>query len=108
MCGDDGDPQAYEIGRQFRQAIIMVVRPSVFDSDVAAFNITGFVQAFAECCHEMCVQLGRTGAEKSDHWHRVLRARCQRHRRRATECRDEVPTPHVPPKAQGGSAYRVR
>ena len=52
----------------------MVVRPSVFDSDVAAFNITGFVQAFAECCHEMCVQLGRTGAEKSDHWHRLLRA----------------------------------
>jgi hypothetical protein len=82
---------------QFRQAIIVIVRPSVFDGHVAALNITRFAQSFAECRHEMCVRFGRTWAEETDHRHRgLLHARRHRPRsRRTTEQRYELAALHV-------------
>jgi hypothetical protein len=66
--------KAHLVGSAFRQPIIMSVRPSVFDGHVAALKMTGFAQSFAECLHEMCIRLGRTGAEEPDHRDRLLRA----------------------------------
>ena len=52
--GDDGDPTADQVGRQFRQAIVVIVRPAVFDRHVAALDVAGFAQALAECRHAIC------------------------------------------------------
>src|SRR5262249_43538954 len=49
---DDSHWAAYKIGRQFRQSIKVIVRPAVFDRDVAALGVAGFAQAFAERCYE--------------------------------------------------------
>ena len=39
---------ANQIGRQRRQAIILTLRPAVFDADIAVLDIAGVVQALAE------------------------------------------------------------
>jgi hypothetical protein len=39
---DDGHPAANQIGRQFRQPIILTVRPPIFDRNVLALDKTGF------------------------------------------------------------------
>src|SRR5262249_40665929 len=60
-----------------------------------AIDETGFAQAQAECCHKIGPRLRRTRMEKSNHRHRLLRARRQRpHGRRATEQRDELAADH--------------
>src|SRR5262249_54589324 len=90
-CGDDSYAHANQIGCQFRQAIILIVRPSVFDGHVAALNITRFAQSFAECCQEMCVRFGRTWAEEPDHrHHRLLPPRALHlHREQQTTAADQ-------------------
>jgi hypothetical protein len=87
---DGGDPPVDQIGRQCRQPIVLAVRVAVFDRHVAAFGMTGFAQAFAECGEEMG-ELGRRGAVQiSNHRHRLLRARRERPSRRAAEQSDEL------------------
>src|SRR5262249_15693072 len=87
---DDGYPAADQIGRQFRQPIIVIVRPEVFDGHVLALDIASFAEPFSECCDKICAPFGRTTEEKPDHWpRRLLRARRERPRRRAAEQRDE-------------------
>src|SRR5262249_17332109 len=61
-----------QVGRQFRQAVIVIVRKAAFDRDVAVFDETGFAQTFAKCRQLICDRLGRGGSEKSDHRHRGL------------------------------------
>src|SRR5262249_23611426 len=92
---DDGYPAADQIGRQFRQPIIVIVRPEVFDGHVLALDIASFAEPFSECCDKICAPFGRTTEEKPDHWpRRLLRVRRDRPRRRAAEQRDEVATLH--------------
>ena len=47
--GDHGHLSADQIGHQRRQAIIVALQPVVLDGHVLAFDIAGFVEAFAEC-----------------------------------------------------------
>src|SRR5262245_53805235 len=92
---DDGNAATDQIGRQFRQPLGFIVRPSVFDLYVATLGEADFTQAFAECREHRCAGLGRTRVEISDHRHWcLLRARRQRPRRRAAEQRDELAAFH--------------
>jgi hypothetical protein len=42
------DRSMNQISRQCRQSVILVVRPTVFDCDVAAFEVTGFIETQPE------------------------------------------------------------
>jgi hypothetical protein len=44
----------------------------MLDRHVLAFDITGFVEAFAECGHIACGGIGRPDADKRDNRHRRL------------------------------------
>src|SRR5262249_36296029 len=86
-----------QIGCQFRKAIEPAFRPAIFDRDVAALDIARFRQGLAQGGETAAHQIAwRRAAEKSDHRHRrLLRARCERpRRRRAAEQRDEIAPPH--------------
>jgi hypothetical protein len=66
-----------QFGREIRQSIVLALRPTVFDGDVLAFDIAGFVEALPER-HQTAgnvVGLGRPGAEIANHGHLLLRAR---------------------------------
>src|SRR5262249_53386431 len=53
-------------------------------------DMAGFAQSFTDCRHHMSARPWRTAVEISDHRHcRLLRARRERPRPRATEQRDE-------------------
>jgi hypothetical protein len=40
---------ANELVRQRRQAVVLFVRPAIFDPDILAFDKACFAQGFAEC-----------------------------------------------------------
>ena len=46
--GDHGHLSADQIGHQCRQAIVLALQPVVLDRHVLAFDVAGFVEAFAE------------------------------------------------------------
>src|SRR5262249_56799760 len=86
--------QTNQIGRQFRQPIIVIVRPAEFDRHIAAFHESGFAQTSEERCYEMCSRLGGTSIDISDHRQRGLLCPCRnRPRRPAAERRDELAAP---------------
>ena len=100
--GDHGHLAADQIGHQRRQAIVLALQPVVLDRHVLAFDVAGFVEAFAERGHKARGGIGRPASDKPDHrQRRLLRARRERpSRRRAAEKRDELASPHVRPQAQ--------
>jgi hypothetical protein len=100
--GDDGDSAADQIGRQGRQSVIFIVRKAKFDGNVAALNVAGFVQPFAERGHKMGALIWRAVVEKPNHRHRrLLRARRERPSDcRAADERDELAPPHVLPQVK--------
>src|SRR5262245_53824068 len=85
-----------QIGYQCRQSVVLPLRPPPFDRYVAALNVTGFAQPLAKCGDGPRVAtLGPTGVDEPDHrQRRLLRARRERPRRRASEQRDELPPLH--------------
>src|SRR5262249_24345239 len=95
-CREYSHPATHQIGRQFRQPIVLIRRESVFDFDVTTLFIAGLAQAFGECRYESFHPLGRTRPKKPDHWHRrLLRTRAERPcSRRTAEQRDELAPPH--------------
>src|SRR5215831_3502260 len=96
-CREYSHPATHQIGRQFRQPIVLIRRESVFDCDVTTLFIAGLAQAFAECRYESFHPLGRTRPKKPDHCHRrLLRTRAERPcSRRAAQQRDEIAAFHV-------------
>src|SRR6516164_1225029 len=83
---------AYEFCRQCGKAIVVTLRPAVFDRDVLAFDVAGFLQTLAERANEVRIRSGRSAMKITDHWNnRSLRARRQRPRRRAAECSQQFP-----------------
>src|SRR5262245_64558387 len=78
----------------------MIIRPAIFDRDILALDIAGFIQALTERGREGHIARSCRAVEKPDHRHRrLLRARRERPRgRRGTKQRDELASPHaVPP-----------
>ena len=58
---DHGDPSANQIGRQRRQPIDLILGPAVFDRDVLALDIAGFLQALAKCAQTIRDRVRRCG-----------------------------------------------
>ena len=97
--GDHRDLSADQVGRQRRQPVVLLLRPAIFDRDVAALDIAGFAQALAERVQPARVAAGGGAAQEADHRQRRLRARGQRpgnrrRGRRAAEQRDELAPLH--------------
>jgi len=83
-----------QLRRQRRQAIVMTLRPAVFEPHILTFDIAGRFQALMNRGHIARVRRGRRRAEKTDYRH-LLRARRERPGgRRAADERDELPPFH--------------
>jgi hypothetical protein len=90
-----------QVGGQFWQPGVVIVRKAKFDRYVAALDETSFAQAFAERRDGPCAQFGHSGVEEPDHRHpRLLRERDMRPCDCATDNTEEFPSPHVRPWAQ--------
>ena len=89
----------HQIGCHRRQPITSAIRPTVFDHDVAAIDVTGLAQPFEKGRQLWRVVLGRSDVEKPDHRHRrLLRTRRKRPCCRSTaEKVDELAPLHVSP-----------
>src|SRR5262249_14355864 len=67
----------------------------VFDRNVLAFDVTGFVEAVTECSDIARRGIGRSSTEEADDRCRLLRTPRERPRsHRAAEQRDELAAPH--------------
>src|SRR5262249_34793212 len=70
---------------------MLVIRPSVFNRYILAFDKCGLVQAPMKCGHGLPGVTGRFALEESNDRHfRLLRARRERPSGRAAEQRDEL------------------
>jgi hypothetical protein len=84
-----------EIGRHRRQAIIVALRPAVFDCHVLALDIAGFFQPLTKCGQHRPIPVRRRAIEESDHRHRRrLRTRREWRGCRAAEKREEFAPSH--------------
>src|SRR5712691_5408914 len=67
----------------------------MFDCDVLAVDVAGFLQTLAERGFILVIVTSQPGGEVPDHWNRrLLRSRRKRPRRRAADKRDELAPPH--------------
>src|SRR5262249_14207461 len=93
-----GDPRhttADEVSHDRRKAIELALQPVVFDRHVLAFDVAGFVEAFAERSDIAYGVLGRPAVDEADDGRWLLRARREwPRRRRAGEQRDELALVH--------------
>jgi hypothetical protein len=80
----------------------MTLRPTVFDSNVAALQKTGLTEPLAKCFDQVRIRFSRTAMEEANQWHRwLLRSRREWPRdRRAAEKGDDLTPLHVLPQAQ--------
>jgi hypothetical protein len=68
----------------------------MFESNILPHNKADFIETLAERVNHVGENLGLPAAEKPDHRHRLLRARCEwPSSRRAAKQRDELAAPHV-------------
>src|SRR5262245_50518345 len=74
----------------------MIIRPAIFDRDILALDIAGFIQALTERGREGHIARSCRAVEKPDHRYRwLLRARRDRPRsRRAADEAEELASPH--------------
>src|SRR5262249_44600870 len=71
-------------------------QPVILDRHVLAVDIAGLVEALTECSTKACGFLGRPAGHEADNRHRrLLRARRERPRSRASEQRDERASLHL-------------
>src|SRR5262249_41171431 len=95
QCHDDRHLTADQVGRQFRQSIVVITRPTIFERDVAALDKAGFVEGLAERIDKVLVGIRRSAAEMSDYRHDPkLAASEQRPGRSNAEPCDELPSNH--------------
>src|SRR5262249_45262318 len=92
--GDHGHLAVNQVGSQRRQSIVLKLRPAKFDCQIAAVDITGFVQSLGKrIAHILCLAR-RSGAEITNRPQRwLLRADRDRPSRRAAEQGDELAPP---------------
>ena len=83
------------IGSERRQAIVMALCPAIIDPQILSLCIAHFFQTTAEARNEMRQRHGGGDVQKPDHRRRgLLRARRERPRSGAAECRDKVSPSH--------------
>src|SRR5262245_653104 len=99
-----------QIRRQCRHAIQLTLRKAGFDSHVLAFDVTRFLQAFAERCTKTWHNhSGCPGAEEPDHRHLGLLCTCAewaRDRCAAEKC-DELTPLHATPRSTRMPEYQM-
>ena len=83
--GDNhGHAVAHQIGDQRRKSVVLVLRPTMLDGDVAALDKAGFVQALEKTTQIFWELAGCSAMKIPDHRQRLLlRPRRERPRRRA-------------------------
>jgi hypothetical protein len=74
--------------------MVLAVQPVVLDHQVLAFDVAGFVEAFAERSDIAYGVLGRPAVDEADDGRRLLRLRRDRPHRRAAKQRDEFAAVH--------------
>jgi phosphoketolase len=81
---------------QRRHSIISILRPTIFDCHVAAFDVAALAQTAPDRSEKIGERVGRPTPQNADDWHRwLLRAHCKRpSSRHATECCNKVAPPH--------------
>ena len=67
--GNNGDTATNQVGGQFWQPIQCIVRPSVFDRDIPAFDVAGLGQTVSKRSQQRWCGF-RTGIKKADHRYR--------------------------------------
>src|SRR5262245_37494171 len=86
---------ADEVIHERRQAMVLALHPVVLDRHVLAFDVAGFVEAFAERSDIAYGVLGRPAIDEADYRRWLLRARRERPGcRRAAEQRNERAPSH--------------
>ena len=93
QSGDHSHLAARKLGREPRQSIVISVRETVFDREIAALCKTELAQALAESGDYSRGRLARAGVHEPDH--RLLRVRGARQGcGRAPEKREKVSASH--------------
>ena len=106
---------AHQVGCEPRKALVLTLRPAVFDRQVLALEKASFLQAMLEFAHSIAQPFGRRAMEKPDDRHRRLLRACRDRPRgcRAAEQRDELAPPHwiemhlLPKQGTPWAAYRI-
>jgi hypothetical protein len=93
MRSDHRHLTACQIGCQFGQSIILVLRPAILDRHILAVDVPDFAEALPERRHETSSIGRRRAAEEPNNGHRRLRTGHERPRRRAADERDELAPP---------------
>src|SRR5262245_27795925 len=93
---DDGHPTANQLRRQCWQPINLPLSREIIDYDVLAFDIAGFVQAFADRCKEVRPAFGvwKEVEMSNDRQWLLLRPYGERPCHRAADKRDELAPSH--------------
>jgi hypothetical protein len=92
--------------RQRRQPFQPVLRPTIFNRDVAPLDEATLAQARAKCRDAACASLLRTGGEIANHRNgRLLRPRPHWPQRRTAQPCDELPPSHLRPPEICRQAY---
>src|SRR5262245_13465586 len=82
---------SHQLGCQCRQSVELTIGRAMFDCDIAAFDIAGFLQALSDSTEPSVILVGAT--EQADQRHRrLLRPRRYRPRSRAAEQREALPS----------------
>jgi hypothetical protein len=102
-CNNDGDLLTHEIIGKPRQAIVLIVSPTIVDaSDVLTLEKTSFIQTLTNERNERRINNGRTATEQSDHRKGTLlrpcRKRPRRHRRAASLASEKMSRAEAGPK----------
>src|SRR5262249_42201520 len=97
---NEGHMAAHEFCRQCGKPIIATLCPAVFNREVLAFDVAGFLQTLPECGNEVRIRSGRSAVKITDHRRRLLRACGERPHRncRSADKRNEFPSSHGPPR----------
>jgi hypothetical protein len=74
--GDDqGDLAVHQFRGEAWQSIVLAFGPAIFDRQILAVDVSGFLQALPGRIYQIDLVIRRSAAEKSNHRHRLLRAR---------------------------------
>src|SRR5262249_32198607 len=96
---DQPHPPAYQIIGQFRQSLIVIKAPPVFNHHIAALGESTFAQAFAECRSKRRRRFGCSRDKDTNHWQllRACRARHGERRCRTADEPDKFAPSHIAP-----------
>ena len=87
-----------QISRQLRQTLMLVIRPTKFNSNILAFDIASLRQTLTQPGYIVRVTVSYASMQEADRRNCcLLRARCQRQRRGAPKETNELPPLHATP-----------